>query len=535
LALSERKGVPEGAVYLGIHQRLDRDTSGVLLFTRRKSANAVVASEFEGRHVKKTYLAVVTGFPKKLEQGVLKHELVPADGGRMQIVPSAEPTEGARRPRGRADDRAPARPHPKSLLAVTRFRVLRRQDDRALLEVTPETGRTHQIRVQLAAAGGAIAGDCLYEGAPAVRLMLHASRLELRHPSNGGRLDVRAPVPPELEQWLAAPRPSVGADDPFFASRLRAAVDARWALGRSTQTNAFRLLHGEGDGVEGIAVDVYGEHLVVHFFSSEALAKKDAILDALQAFGPRGIYLKAHPKQSNNLVDPRTPDLAPATPVRGEAAADPIVVREGGLAFLVRLGDGLKTGIFLDQRDNRRRVREIAKGKRVLNLFAYTCAFTVAAAAGGARETVSVDSSKGPLEWGQKNLEENGLLGTSHQMITDDAQMWLKHAAKRSDRYDLIVLDPPSYATTKSSRFSAADDYPALAARALALLAPGGSLLACTNHRGISTRKFRKQLHEAGRIAGLTIAQLKDLPCPLDFPAAMGVEPQLKSLLVTVK
>lgn len=541
LALSERKGVPEGAVYLGIHQRLDRDTSGVLLFTRRKSANAGIASEFEGRHVKKTYLAVVTGFPKKLEQGVLKNELVPAEGGRMQIVPSAtEPTKGARaardraRVRGRANDRAP-KAHPKGLLAVTRFRVLRRQDDRALLEVTPETGRTHQIRVQLAAAGGAIAGDRLYEGAPAVRLMLHASRLELRHPSNGGRLDVRAPVPPELEQWLAAPRPAVGANDPFFSSRLRAAVDARWALGRTTETTAFRLLHGEGDGVSGIAVDVYGEHLVVHFFSSEALAQKDAILDALSAFGPRGIYLKAHPKQSNTLVDPRTPDLAPATPVRGDAAGDPIVVREGGLAFLVRLGDGLKTGIFLDQRDNRRRVRELAKGKRVLNLFAYTCAFTVAAAAGGARETVSVDSSKGPLEWGQKNLEENGLLGTSHQMITDDALVWLKHAAKRGDRYDLILLDPPSYATTKSSRFSAADDYPALAARALALLAPGGSMLACTNHRGISTRKFRKQLHEAGRLAGSTIAQLKDLPSPLDFPAAMGVEPHLKSLVVTVK
>jgi 23S rRNA (cytosine1962-C5)-methyltransferase len=389
--------------------------------------------------------------------------------------------------------------------------------------------------VQLAAVGGAIAGDRLYEGAPAVRLMLHASRLELRHPSNGGRIDVRAPVPPELEQWLAAPRPAVGANDPFFSSRLRAAVDARWALGRTTETTAFRLLHGEGDGVAGIAVDVYGEHLVVHFFSSEALAQKDAILDALSAFGPRGIYLKAHPKQSNTLVDPRTPDLAPAMPVRGDAAGDPIVVREGGLAFLVRLGDGLKTGIFLDQRDNRRRVRELAKGKRVLNLFAYTCAFTVAAAAGGARETVSVDSSKGPLEWGQKNLEENGLLGTSHQMITDDALVWLKHAAKRSDRYDLILLDPPSYATTKSSRFSAADDYPALAARALALLAPGGSMLACTNHRGISTRKFRKQLHEAGRLAGSTIAQLKDLPSPLDFPAAMGVEPHLKSLLVTVK
>jgi 23S rRNA (cytosine1962-C5)-methyltransferase len=346
---------------------------------------------------------------------------------------------------------------------------------------------------------------------------------------------VRAPLPPELEQWLVQPRPVARAGDSLFASRLQDAIGARWALGRSTETTAFRLVHGEGDGIDGIAVDVYGEHLIVHFFSSEVLAEKEAILDALEALGPRGIYLKVHPKQSNTLVDPRTPELAPAIPVRGAACGDPLIIREGGLAFRVRLADGLKTGIFLDQRENRRRVRDLARGKRVLNLFAYTCAFTVAAAAGGARATVNVDASRGVLAWGEANLEENGLLPGPHEMIADDALVWLKHAVKRGERYDLIVLDPPSYATTKSSRFSAADDYSDLAARALAVLAPGGSMLASTNHRGISMRKFRKQMHEAGRTSGSTIVQLKDLPCPPDFPAPMGAEPHLKAVFVTVK
>jgi 23S rRNA (cytosine1962-C5)-methyltransferase len=514
LALGERDRVPADRVYLGIHQRLDRDTSGVLLFTRRKSANAGVAAEFEGRHVKKTYVAVVADWPKRLENGVLRDELIPAEGGRMEV-------KGQRRGKGQ--------------LAITRYRVLRRHGARALLELCPETGRTHQLRVQLAAAGGPIAGDQLYNGAPAVRLMLHASRLELRHPTSGEPLDVRAPLPPELEEWLAKPRPAVQADDPFFPSRLRTAVDARWALGRSSETTAFRLVHGEGDGIEGMAVDVYGEHLVVHFFSNEALAHKESILDALDALGPRGIYLKVHPKQSNVVVDPRTPELAPSSPVRGEPAADPLVIHEGGLAFRVRLGDGLKTGIFLDQRENRRRVRDFARGKRVLNLFAYTCAFTVAAAAGGARATTTVDASKGPLAWGEENLRENALFSTVHEMIEDDAFVWLKHAAKRGERFDLVVLDPPSYATTKRSRFSAADDYAELAAKALAVLCPGASLLACTNHRGISVRKFRKQLHEAGRIAGAAIVQLKDLQCPPDFPAPMGADPHLKSVFVTVK
>ena len=543
LAVAERDGKPVDSVYLGIHQRLDRDTSGALLFTRQKKANAGVAAEFEGRHVKKTYVAVVAHWPKQLEKGVLRDELIPAEGGRMQVVkPVARAPEPGKK-RGRGDKLAGRGPShrtkgklaAKGQLAVTRYRVLRRHGSRALLELCPETGRTHQLRVQLAAAGGAIAGDRFYDGEPAVRLMLHAARLELRHPSSGGRIDVRAPLPAELEEWLVRPRPVVQATDRFFASRLRGSVDARWALARSSETTAFRLVHAAGDGIEGVAVDVYGEHFVLHFFSSEALAEKDAILDALGAFGPRGIYLKVHPKQSNTLVDPRTPELAPKGPVRGEPASDPLVIREGGLGFRVRLGDGLKTGIFLDQRENRRRVRDIARGKRVLNLFAYTCAFTVAAAAGGARATVNVDASKGPLDWGEENLRENALFSAAHEMIADDAVVWLKHAAKRGERFDLIVLDPPSYATTKTSRFSAAEDYADLAARALGVLAPGGSMIACTNHRGISLRKFRKQIHEAGRIAGSEITQLKDLQCPPDFPAPMGSEPHLKSLFVTVK
>jgi len=176
LALAERDSVAIEQVYLGIHQRLDRDTSGVLLFTRRKSANAGVAAEFEGRHVKKTYLAVVSGWPKRLEKGVLRDELAPSEGGRMQVVKPAEratvstPRAGNRPERadrhdrrGRvaragSDDRR-ARPSPskarppyptprpkKGQLAVTRYRVLRRHGTRALLELCPETGRTQARR-----------------------------------------------------------------------------------------------------------------------------------------------------------------------------------------------------------------------------------------------------------------------------------------------------------------------------------------------------------------------------------------------------
>jgi 23S rRNA (cytosine1962-C5)-methyltransferase len=524
LALGERDRVPIDRVYLGIHQRLDRDTSGALLFTVRKSANAAIASQFEQRRVKKTYVAGVVGWPSKLEKGVLTHALVPGEGGRMQVV--SPPSSGDPRHRARKTN---------AQEAITRYRVLKRAGPRALLELFPETGRTHQIRVQVAAMGAKIAGDRLYGDVPAARLMLHAARLELRHPTSGAPLEVRSPLPREFDSWLAAPNLLALPNSALFEERWRAAIDARWALGRSSDTTAFRLVHGEGDGIEGIAVDMYGEHALVHFFSDQAFAHKDAILDQVFSLGVRGVYVKFHPKQSNTLVDPRTESLAPAHPLRGEPAPLPLVIFESGLAFRVRLGDGLKTGIFLDQRENRRRVRELASGKRVCNLFAYTCGFTVAAAAGGAGSTVSVDASKGALAWGAENLEQNGLLSPAHVMIDDDVIVWLKFANKRNERYDLVVLDPPSYATTKTSRFSAANDLPDLAAKALSILAPGGRLLACTNHKGISSRKFRKQLHEAGRIARRELLQIKDLPSPPDFPVAIATESYLKSVLITVE
>src|SRR5262249_15267994 len=159
----------------------------------------------------------------------------------------------------------------------------------------------------------------------------------------------------------------------LFRTRLEHAIQARWALGRASDTSAFRAVHGGGDGLEGIAVDVYGDHLLVHFFSDEAIAYKEVILDEVASLGSRGVYMMSPPNKSNTLVDPRKESLAPTVPVRGEPADKPLIIQESGLLFRVRLGDGLKTGIFLDQRENRCRVRELSAKKRVLNLFAYTC------------------------------------------------------------------------------------------------------------------------------------------------------------------
>jgi len=556
--LAARDGKDASAVYLGVHQRLDRDTSGIVVFTKRPEVNAGLAAQLEKREVKKRYLAGVVGWPKGRRDARLDDELAKGEGGRMVVVTRpARPSSG---PRGRGFRQAPGAravrpPRPAEhgsrhgQRALTHVSVRSQQGERALLDLVLETGRTHQARVQLAHAGAPIAGDVLYGGSAAPRLMLHAASIELEHPRTKRRLVVRDDlIRAEAETWLE--RGDLGYsvyDDRAALDRaLALAVERRWGLGRSDdrdpperKTTAFRLVNEEADALPGLAVDVYGAHLVAQIYVSEeweVTGRRDRMLDGLASLGFDGVYLKLRPKQANVLVDTRRDDLAPRLPVRGTDAGEEIVVHEEGVPFAVRLGDGLSTGIFLDQRLNRRTVREISRGARVANLFSYTCAFSVVAALGGAKRTVSVDASLAALERGRRGFELAGLeLGREHAFVGEDAFTWLAKAAKKDERFDLMILDPPSYSSTKKRRFVAESDYDELVTLAAAVLAPGGRILACCNHRGMVRQKLRRLVHEGAREAKREVVQLKDLPDAPDFPGAGGRDPHMKSMLLTLR
>ncbi|MBX3218718.1 MAG: class I SAM-dependent methyltransferase, partial [Labilithrix sp.] len=433
--------------------------------------------------------------------------------------------------------------------AVTEVALRATRGERTLLDLVLATGRTHQARVQLANAGAPIAGDVLYRGSAAPRLMLHAVALELAHPRTNDRLVVRDDLARvEMDAWLERGDLGYGVyDDRAALDRaLALAVERRWALGRSAdrdpperKTTAFRLVNEEGDALPGLAVDVYGDHLVAQIYVSdewEVAGRRERMLDALDALGFDGVYLKLRPRQANVLVDTRRDDLAPRAPVRGSAAPDELVVHEEGAPFAVRLGDGLSTGIFLDQRLNRRAVRQSVRGAAVANLFSYTCAFSVVAALGGARRTVSVDASLAALERGRAGYALAGAsLGREHAFAGEDAFSWLAKAAKKEERFDLVIVDPPSYSSTKRRRFVAESDYDELIALAAAIVAPGGRILACCNHRGMARQKLRRLVHEGARAAGREVVQLKDLPDAPDFPGAGWREPHMKSLLLTLR
>src|SRR5690606_10848358 len=177
----------------------------------------------------------------------------------------------------------------------------------------------------------------------------------------------------------------------------------------------------------------------------------------------------------------------------------------------VDLADGLSAGRFVDQRDNRARVRAASRGLRVLNLFAYTCSFSVAAALGGAREVVSVDLSKRALERGKRNFELNGLPLEPHRFVVDAAVKWLKRAARRGQSFDLAIVDPPSFSTSGKGTFSVASGYLGLLEGGFDVLGKGAKLLAVTNHQKTSQAQLRAMLGKAARAKGREIVSLKSL------------------------
>lgn len=507
-------GKPPG--YLGVHQRLERDISGVLVLTRRREANRTIAEQMERRKVKRTYYAITTGIPgmagrgKPLDHGTLRHRLVPMSGTH-RVLP------------------ANAREGQTSTIA---FRVLERHNERTLLALTPEPECILDIPVQLAADGAPLVGDLERGGAPAHRLGLHLGALTLTHPTHQKPLEVKAPLPSFFRDFLDGTDPL--ANPAIIERRLREASERRLGVARLAGTDCFRLANAEADGLPGVTVDRYGDFFVISLYDDQSMAARERIFDAAMALGPSGIYVKHRPKHASCIVDGHREEFAPKDPVRGAAHPEPLIVHELGVPYEVRLGDGLSTGIFLDQRENRKRVREMAKGLSVGNLFAYTGAFSVAAVVGGAKSTLTVDVSRGVLEWARQNLNRVEANPEAHRVLEADVMKWLEIGAKKDGPFDLLILDPPSFATTKQSRFSAESDYKKLATMAMRVLARNGKLLACTNHKGIGAGKFRRALQDAARDAGRTLGQLKDWPDPEDVPAEPGKEVQLKTVFVVL-
>ena len=584
-----------GLPYLGMHQRLDADTSGVLLFAARREANKALAAAFEGRSVRKVYLALVHGAPLRAE-GVIDAPIVREHGERYRTATASDPRGLAARTQFRVlSSNAMARSQGQIAHHASRSTQhaarSTQHDERlssySILELVPETGRPHQIRVHLAHIGCPVVGDPLYGPAdrPAPRLFLHAYQLTLSHPTTGERMTFTAPpemlyaaaggknptaedaedltpLPPSpakrggsvtplpsqgggwgVGRWLVRPtvphiRDTLAAPDTVRAL-LRLAVARRAPLAADPQTDIYRLVNGAADGLPGLTADRCGDALVAAIYDEDGVMPPRPMPGELtemlaEATGAAAIYVKYRPREAGRIPADQLHTLAPSEPVRGPDLHE-FVAREEGLAYVIRPGEGLSTGLFLDMREGRARVRAWAAGRRVLNTFAYTCGFGVAAAAGGATRVLNLDLSKSVLEWGQANYRANGFEPDPHDFVFGDVFDWLVRLAKRGDRFDLVILDPPGFSRTKSRTFSAARDYGELAGLAARVTAPGGSILACCNVAELPWKSFRERVLAGVAAAGRTAAVNGVYHEPaLDFPAPRGQEPYLKMLLLRV-
>lgn len=307
--------------------------------------------------------------------------------------------------------------------------------------------------------------------------------------------------------WFVS-KDKVAFNQAFFETLFRQAKEKRSAYYQDDLTTAFRLFNQEGDGFGGLTVDLYGDYAVFSWYNSYVYQIRQTISEAFRQVFPE--VLGAYEKIRFKGLDYESAH------VYGQEAPDFFTVLENGVLYQVFMNDGLMTGIFLDQHEVRGSLVDgLAMGKSLLNMFSYTAAFSVAAAMGGASQTTSVDLAKRSRELSQAHFQANGISTDAHRFIVMDVFEYFKYAKRKGLTYDVIVLDPPSFARNKKQTFSVAKDYHKLISQSLEILNPGGIIIASTNAANVSRQKFTEQIDKG--FAGRSYQILNKYGLPADF------------------
>ncbi|CAG5835971.1 TPA: class I SAM-dependent rRNA methyltransferase [Streptococcus pneumoniae] len=307
--------------------------------------------------------------------------------------------------------------------------------------------------------------------------------------------------------WFVS-KDKVAFNQAFFETLFRKAKEKRSAYYQDDLTTTYRLFNQEGDGFGGLTVDLYGDYAVFSWYNSYVYQIRQTISEAFRQVFPE--VLGAYEKIRFKGLDYESAH------VYGQEAPDFFTVLENGVLYQVFMNDGLMTGIFLDQHEVRGSLVDgLAMGKSLLNMFSYTAAFSVAAAMGGASQTTSVDLAKRSRELSQAHFQANGLSTDEHRFIVMDVFEYFKYAKRKDLTYDVIVLDPPSFARNKKQTFSVAKDYHKLISQSLEILNPGGIIIASTNAANVSRQKFTEQIDKG--FAGRSYQILNKYGLPADF------------------
>jgi 23S rRNA (cytosine1962-C5)-methyltransferase len=321
-------------------------------------------------------------------------------------------------------------------------------------------------------------------------------------------------------------------DAAWFRDRIAKAVALREPLIQSKTTTGYRLVHGENDGLPGLVLDRYGEVLVMKLYTAAWAPHLPAVLDALAGVVQvRDVVLRlSRAVQRTGASFGLTDGMALA----GRAPERPVTFREAGLTFEADVLKGQKTGFFLDQRDNRAELARHTRGRRVLDVFAYTGGFSVAAARGGATEVTSIDASQPALEAVRRNItlnrKEPPVAKARHEVMAGDAFKLLEQLGARHARYEVVVVDPPSFAKTSREVERALAAYRQLTRLGLAVLSPGGMLMISCCSGQVGADEFYAAVHQAAARSGRVLRELARTGQPIDHPISFREGAYLKSL-----
>ncbi|NLP49154.1 class I SAM-dependent rRNA methyltransferase [Bacillus sp. RO1] len=312
--------------------------------------------------------------------------------------------------------------------------------------------------------------------------------------------------------WIVSKDPNEEMDIPFFKRALQKAVNKRPALMKADDTTAFRLFNGEGDGIGGFTIEYFDGYLVINWYSKGIYSFSEEILEAIEGvIEYKGIYEKKRFNMDGQYVE--DDDF-----IRGERAPSPLIIKENGVNFAVHLNDGAMVGVFLDQREVRKTIRDkYAKGKTVLNTFSYTGAFSVYAALGGAVKTTSVDLAKRSLPKTTEQFNVNNIDEKTQSILVEEVFHYFKYAKKKNLKFDVVIMDPPSFARSKKVTFRAEKDYTSLVSDAIAITEKNGLIVASTNAATFGMDKFKGFIDQAFKENNVKYKIVEEFSLPSDF------------------
>ncbi|HHT9113699.1 MAG: class I SAM-dependent rRNA methyltransferase [Planctomycetes bacterium] len=303
-----------------------------------------------------------------------------------------------------------------------------------------------------------------------------------------------------------------------------------WSLRKKhinlTTTNVYRLANSYGDDLPEATIDVYGKNLLVQYFKPYEKQSKDRIYTGLNdILSPESITEKLRLKSEDIKTHL----------VSGKEIPRNFVVLENGIKFNISFLEGGGTGLFLDQRDNRKKIQALANNKEILNCFCYTSSFSIYAKIGGATRTTNIDLSKKAVEWSKKNFLLNQLDVNNHEFIVGDVWEWLRRFQKKGRTFDVIIIDPPSFSTSKTTVFTVEKDIPRLIAAGLDILHEDGILAFSTNIAKINFSKFFQLLSRVKDFTQKTYKLIDVSSQGVDYPTdgVHAVEPYLKFVILS--